>query len=177
MILNLKFKKIYLSSISRYLLVFVKGTVKVIYKWASMQIWQCPSCNGSVWSRMNEISMFMILKTNHFHFKFLYWSDLRIYTTGKHVWITHLILEKRQYRCESGISSFTWRVTWITHPVPLRLSKYLNNRVKRWICGFVLWRSRWFDLTGLVEMKKQVFIKVTVIQRLPGLTKKSIKNF
>ena len=63
------------------------------------------------------------MKTYHFQFKFLYKSDLRIYSTGNHVWIKHLILEKRQYGCESGISSFTWRVTWNHASSPFKIKQ------------------------------------------------------
>ena len=62
--------------------------------------------------------MFMILETYHFQFKFLYKSDLRIYSTGK-----HLIVEKRQYGCESGISSFTWRATWDQASSPFKIKQ------------------------------------------------------
>ena len=71
------------------------------FKWPSMQRWQCPIHNGTlhnfkicVWSSMNLISMFIILKTDYV-LCFFYNSDLDISTIGKHIGINrtkHLIL-------------------------------------------------------------------------------------
>ena len=106
---------------------YLKRDCKRNFEETSMQIWHYPIHIATllifVWSKMNEISMFMILQTKNLQLWFLY------KTTGWHIVIIRIKhFEQRKttissillirlrfqgYRCVIlGIAIFIWRFTW-----------------------------------------------------------------
>ena len=121
-----------------------------MFKWTSMQRWQCQihtvTLNSLIFSIMNEISRLIILKNDYFQLLFLYTevfcaflmqenikdlAKLDTFNCRKRQFCSTKFIRKRfpGYRCESCISILAWRFTWIYAHSPFRTT--LENWFQR----------------------------------------------
>jgi len=81
------------------------------------QRWQCSIHNGTlksvIRSSVNEVSLFIILKSDYFYKWFLYKSDLRITFDQMKVLLVTVV--------KSGIAIFSWRIYWNHAHGPLNI--------------------------------------------------------
>ena len=90
-----------------------------IFKWPSMHAkrWQFSIHNGTltsvIRSSVNEVSMFIILKSDYFHKWSLYKSDLRITFDQMKVLLVTVV--------KSGFAIFSWRINWNHAHGPLNI--------------------------------------------------------